>query len=257
MPVFNKQTMSKFNAATRCLLLLLLSVIFVGCAEKRISVTKGDFEVAFPYTFSGVGKELPKNTSIRSVTLVTKYTNDKTVPLENLYGDNPKDADLSYIIEQFPVSLEYSKISKLESKIYGFTIGLSPYPYTEFIYGYNGKHIETGVSAYIGVDCAHKANYTYTASYEELGIGIGSYYDDEGTKSTSLWHIKIATGGFVSGYWSHFALTYSPMVYQPYALHKGLPAGEGHTATNYDPIFFLSVFHQELLGNILLVFESY
>lgn len=243
-----KQIKSKFNAATRCLLLMLLSVIFTGCALTSISVSKGDFQISLPSTFSGIGKEFPKDSSLRSVTVTAKYTNDKEVPLKNLLGDNPKDADLSYIIELFPVSLEYRKISKINSKIYGFTLGLSPYPYTEFVYGYNGKHIEFGFTSYIGIDADHEANYTYTASYEEVGIiGVGCIYDDAGTKSINLWHGKAAFGAYLSGYLGDLALTYSPMIYQPYALHNGLPAGK-EKKDEYTPKFYYPYLFKNYFG---------
>lgn len=238
-----KQIKSKFNAATRCLLLMLLSVAFTGCTYK-ISVLEGDFEIALPYTFSGIGKELPKDSAIRNVTITAKYTSDKIIPLENVYNAeynwalHRSKANIAYVIELFPVALEYSKITKATSKVFGYTLGLSPFPYTEFIYGYNGEHVEFGLTSYLGIDFMHQAYYQFESYCEEVGIGVSSEYDRKGYKAENLWHIKAAIGGYFSGYWGNFALTYSPMIYQPYALHNGLSVGNKVTKIDYYDVQF-------------------
>lgn len=220
---------------------------FSGCGQHNMNIIEGEFGISIPRTFSGLGKELPKDSTIYSLNLSANYTLDSRIPLNDVWNDKVRcgfanslqhsKADMDYKIRNFPVSFSFTYFHKENIRTTGLSLYLDPFPSIEFLYGLNNTHLEAGAVSYVGIDI-NKAFYNYYALYKDSGIlnNSDSEGNREGEETHYLWHFKLSFGGYISGHWNNFAVTYSPTIYQPYALQYDLPIDED-SKNDYDVSF--------------------
>ena len=204
------------------LVLCLVSILFYGCSYRPI--LKGEFEAEPPQNFVGVGKELPKNSTLNGFTVSGVYVPNIRMHVDNLYNVYPGDGDgegrikgakvnFWYELDKFPVMASYTKLFKMDQVVGGFSLNVGKNFFGRFIYGLNRKNYEAGVYGDIGYGF-NKSHYIFMPGcYNSLDKYNNCSVD---TVSVTQGHFVSSFGAYFSAYFDDFGFTYSPMAYGPW-----------------------------------------
>jgi len=220
---------------------IFCAVFFTGCATpiyRQGNLTQGSFEIGVPDNFTGIGKELPANSSIKGFSLSLNYTTKEEMKMKNVHNAELNESDIDpltandndftimsrtkiedfrYKRNRFPVSFAFTHLFKAkETSSWGYSIGLDPGLYARLAGGINKRHFEVGAYFDLGLYDVGDVSFDY---YECSSITRGS----DCTEKSEVKHFneknvrqaRLGGGVYTSFYWNGFALSYSPMIYWP------------------------------------------
>jgi hypothetical protein len=237
--------------------------LFIGCSNpiyRQGNLTQGTFEANVPENFSGIGKELARNSSIKGFSLSLDYTTSKEMKMRNVENAKLKESDYDPLISEsdgdytimsetkikdfrykrnrFPVSFAFTHLFKANENdfTWGYSIGLDPGLYARIAGGINKKHFEVG--AYFDIEFVNfgDVNFDYyecTSHTKENGCLNTS--EEKHFKEKNVRQSRLGGGFYVSFYMHGFAVSYAPFIYVPASLQAyDLEETNEHETTIYD-----------------------
>lgn len=237
--------------------------LFTGCSNpiyRQGNLTQGTFEANVPENFSGIGKELARNSSIKGFSLSLDYTTSKEMKMRNVENAKLKKSDYDPLISEsdgdytimsetkikdfrykrnrFPVSFAFTHLFKANENdfTWGYSIGLDPGLYARIAGGINKKHFEVG--AYFDIEFVNFGDidfdyYECTSHTKESGCLKTS--EEKHFKEKNVRQSRLGGGFYVSFYMHGFALSYAPFIYVPASLQAyDLEETNEHETTIYD-----------------------
>lgn len=210
----------------RIFVLAVCAIAFSGCGYHEVALGRGEFDVNSHPNFTGVGKDAPKQSKMRSLTLSGTYVHKDKVHVDKLWNDvsSKRDesvelvdskVDFDYRFKGIPVAFNFTSLSKGNICLSGYSLGLDPFPYVRYIFGMNRPFFELGVFGDVGF-AWNSGSYTYLMHSMPPGISLVDYYT-EGEKKDRLYnHVSANFGGFASFYIGSTSINYSPSLYAPW-----------------------------------------
>ena len=220
---------------------LSCTVLFTGCTNpiyRQGNLTQGTFEIGVPDNFTGIGKELPNNSSIKGLSLSLNYTTKDEMKMKDVHNTGLKESDIDPLVSddddftimsrtkikdfrykrnRFPVSLAFTHLFKSSSDLsWGYSLGLDPGLYARVTGGINKKHFEVGAYFDLGLyDLGEVSFDYYECTTYTKSTGCTETSEVKHFKEKYVWQARLGGGAYTSFYWNSFALSYSPMIYLP------------------------------------------
>ena len=187
------------------------AVLFTGCSNpiyRQGNLTQGTFEIGVPDNFTGVGKELPNNSSIKGFSLSLNYTTKDEMKMKDVHNAELKESDID------PLVSDLFKSSNALSG--GYSIGFDPGLYARVSGGINKEHFEVGAYFDLGLyDLGDVSFDYYECTTYTKSTGCTETSEVKHFKEKNVWQVRLGGGAYTSFYWNSFALSYSPMIYLP------------------------------------------
>ncbi|MCL2283971.1 MAG: hypothetical protein FWC26_11715 [Fibromonadales bacterium] len=228
------------------LLYITFSILIVSCATSEMNVEKGTFQAIKPPNIYGNNRHLTKDENY-TISYNANIGKNKTVPLpgitnqytlctngyNNLCSEGVP-ANINYRLIENTLGFQFHKTTKDYKDVYlGGGFGIQNFPYGFFMFGYNGKSIEVGGSAFWGL-VVNKASYGGMWYYlNDFTMGWTSdteYFEYVKLKDAYILH---SYGGLVlhaSYYVGKFSLNYAASVSNPWFLTDELPISKSYDA---------------------------
>ena len=217
------------------------AVLFTGCSNpiyRQGNLTQGTFEIGVPDNFTGVGKELPNNSSIKGFSLSLNYTTKDEMKMKDVHNAELKESDIDPLVSddddytimsrtkikdfrykrnRFPVSFAFTHLFKMNSELsWGYSIGFDPALYARVSGGINKKNFEVGAYFDVGLYNLGDVSFDYyECTSHSPKDGCSETSEVKHFEKKNVRQARLGGGAYTSFYWNGFALSYSPMIYWP------------------------------------------
>lgn len=232
--------MRRFHSNT-LLVGLSCAIFFTGCTNpiyRQGNLTQGTFEIGVPDNFTGVGKELPRKSSIKGISLSLNYTTKDEMKMKDVHNAKLKESDIDPLVSdkdnytimsrtkindfrykrnRFPASFAFTHLLKTNSPwLGGYSIGFDPGLYVRISGGFNMEHFEVGGYLDLGLYNLGDVSFDYyeCTTYTK-STGCTETSEVKHFKEKNVRQARLGGGAYTSFYWNGFALSYSPMIYLP------------------------------------------
>ncbi len=222
-------------------LIFLMAALLVldGCHTYKMNVLEGDFDARVAPAMRGAEFAMDSGSTVRRLSVTVHPMKDKTIDLVNVWNkdvyvcdlegeckatDNydlkldERKADIDYILESFPVSVELEWMKKYEIVYTAYGFGLDPLPYAKASFGVNFRYGEIGASAFWGLDYG-KASYKYEGVFVSGGCIMCVSPEPEyttGENSDNYLHFRGGVGAYAGLFLGPVAIVYAPSLTRPW-----------------------------------------